>query len=429
MRLKASCGLFGVRILTDKILHPPHNSNLRPHAMHAINDFGFNDFIEYWAAFRLFIGQENPYDPDRMLALQRPLGWTAPSPLMMWNPPWLLLFLWPILCWDFPTAASIWFAVNTIFVLSIILFSLDLVKPYRIARSAQLLSIPLALTFLPLYESLRVGQLGAFLGFVFSGAIWSILKRKRLLASLFLAFWSIKIHLFIPLGALLLLRSSNDRTLRQTILLAGVVLGGMALATELIHPDAITQWLGGVRGTTVNVHVEAVDQWIAATLTGGVRLALFEWTGHAPRWPMTIIPAIGVTIAFGIWWKNRTIACLLQDVTLMSFVGLVFAPFGWLFDFTLLLPSYLLATLTAYNSMTVCRKSRGVVRVMLGCQALGMYQYAGSGFTAYHHFMWMPVVMGVGFWWCSRNCRKFMHLGGVFFATCECDLLRSPKKF
>ncbi len=172
--------------------------------MHDLTNFGSNYFIEYWSAFRLFFGQSNPYEPERMLVLQNQPGWTAQNPLMIWNPPWLLLILWAFLCRDFSTAASIWLAVNTIFVFLIVLFSLDLLKSYRITCSKQLLSILRTLSFLPLCESLKIGQLVAFPGFVFIDAIWAIQQGKRLVAALFIALLSIRIHLFIPLGAILL---------------------------------------------------------------------------------------------------------------------------------------------------------------------------------------------------------------------------------
>ena len=86
---------------------------------------GTNDFIEYWSAYQLFLGDKNPYDPVLMLEIQRSLKDSVTTPLMMWNPPWLLFFMAPILSFSFGTAASLWFAMNLLFATGAILFTLQ----------------------------------------------------------------------------------------------------------------------------------------------------------------------------------------------------------------------------------------------------------------------------------------------------------------
>ncbi|NDC36940.1 MAG: hypothetical protein EBZ48_02685 [Proteobacteria bacterium] len=66
------------------------------------------DFLQYWTAFQLVQQGQNPYDPQLMLALQKSLGLTAELPVMMWNPPWLLLLLSPVLHLELSTALAAW---------------------------------------------------------------------------------------------------------------------------------------------------------------------------------------------------------------------------------------------------------------------------------------------------------------------------------
>lgn len=51
--------------------------------MTSFGQFGTNDFIEYWTAFRLFFSQLNAYDSALIEQLQRPLGWSEPTPVMI----------------------------------------------------------------------------------------------------------------------------------------------------------------------------------------------------------------------------------------------------------------------------------------------------------------------------------------------------------
>src|SRR5438128_10829613 len=76
------------------------------------------DFVEYWAAGRLFAAGGNPYSWDAMLELEKSVGMETylsedtreEMPLLVFNPPWTLAFLMP-----FPRASSalsqpVWFA-------------------------------------------------------------------------------------------------------------------------------------------------------------------------------------------------------------------------------------------------------------------------------------------------------------------------------
>src|SRR2546425_7820696 len=54
-----------------------------------------DDFVEYWAAGRLNASGENPYDPDRLVPLERETGRDVDEAGMMWNPPWTLTLAMP----------------------------------------------------------------------------------------------------------------------------------------------------------------------------------------------------------------------------------------------------------------------------------------------------------------------------------------------
>ncbi len=52
------------------------------------------DFLEYWAAGRLLAFGDNPYDGDRMHALEHAAGRTEDG-ILMWNPPRTLPLVLP----------------------------------------------------------------------------------------------------------------------------------------------------------------------------------------------------------------------------------------------------------------------------------------------------------------------------------------------
>src|SRR5262245_2694716 len=64
---------------------------------------GTDDFIEYWTAGQLLRAGENPYDFKRLHELQLQLGSPHDFPIIMWNPPWLLVWIYPVLLLDFLT--------------------------------------------------------------------------------------------------------------------------------------------------------------------------------------------------------------------------------------------------------------------------------------------------------------------------------------
>jgi hypothetical protein len=368
--------------------------------------FGTNDFIEYWTAFQLFFSQQNPYDPELMLHLQSQLGWTAQTPLMMWNPPWLLLLLWPILTLDFGTAASVWIGVNVACVGLVIAFSLDLLKTHHHSTKHYLISIPLSLTFFPLYDALKVGQLGALLAVACIGAIWGIIRRKYTVAACFLLLWTIKVHLFIPLAALLLFRSIRHRYLWRPMLLATALLCVLLLVTELAHPHALTQWIQGVHGRQIGGRVEGVDQWIGTSLTGGVRLLLSRGN-FSPVWPMVVVPGLGISIVALLAIRTQARDVFPHIAILAILISACFAPFGWVFDLTVLLPVYLMCVNEAINATSSHRArltATLAILVQLGCWA----QYLYTPYLNHHQFIWVPVVTGLvcGFWGWGRIPRE-----------------------
>src|SRR5262249_40386112 len=73
-----------------------------------------DDFIEYWAAAKLTLDGQNPYDPELLLPLQLANGRQTDKAVMMWNPPWSLAVVLPLGLFPAREAQLLWLAVNLV---------------------------------------------------------------------------------------------------------------------------------------------------------------------------------------------------------------------------------------------------------------------------------------------------------------------------
>src|SRR4051812_49663660 len=69
-----------------------------------------DDFVEYWAAAKLTLDGQNPYDPEQLLPLQRAAGRDTDEAVMMWNPPWAFAAVLPLGLLDARLAQLLWLA-------------------------------------------------------------------------------------------------------------------------------------------------------------------------------------------------------------------------------------------------------------------------------------------------------------------------------
>ncbi len=366
--------------------------------------FGTNDFIEYWTAFRLLISQTNPYDPALMQQLQQTLGWSEQNPLMMWNPPWLLVIMAPILMLDFPQAATAWLLLNLVLLASIIFFCLDLIGFSSLSRLQRYLSIPITLSFFPLYTSLAVGQLGVLLAFAFIGAIWSIIQKRRFFGTCCLALWTVKIHLFIPIAVFLFLRSLRNHELWTFFIGALLVLGMILLETEYYHPGAIHQRSNAFSASKQSANVIVVERWESATFTCGARL-LFSDGDHLPVWLMFFVPAAAIITTALVTIRLGSRLGYLEGSFLSALFSMTLGPFGWVFDFTILLPGYLTCVVRSLAPSIQVSVTRRVALItpLLFVQLFGWI--CRPLLKEHHLYMWFPPMLSLATAYCLLRSR------------------------
>ena len=135
------------------------------------------DFVEYWAAGRLFAAGGNPYSWDAMLELEKSVGMETylsedtreEMPLLMFNPPWTLVFVMPFGQASFALSRLMWF----VFGLGLVILCADVIwRTYGGAPNRRWLAWIVGLSFVPTLQVLQMGQIGPLLllgivGFLF----------------------------------------------------------------------------------------------------------------------------------------------------------------------------------------------------------------------------------------------------------------------
>lgn len=237
--------------------------------------FGQNDFREYWSAFRLILSGKNPYDPLIMKEFQYEfLG--KETPLMMWNPPWLLLFMAPFLCFSFAAASLIWAGWSVLLFLISSLISIKVIErglSSSLSTNAIVGILLSSLLFAPFYNGIYVGQISClllmgvalfFLGISQDRLLWLVLGAILL---------SVKPHMFVYAGIVILWWMFVTKKWKYLMALP-LSMGGIFLLTECVFPDSISWWLGSF-SQDIHEVVPHPYQWVGPTL-GGCSSALCE---------------------------------------------------------------------------------------------------------------------------------------------------------
>ena len=196
-----------------------------------------DDFVEYWAAGTLTLAGGNPYDPAAMLQEQRTVGWTAPSAVMMYNPPWTLPLASLLSLMPFSVARSVWLPLQLLIVLWC---AIRLWIIYGGEHRFALRAAGVALLWMPTTVALRMGQVSPLILLGLVGFLWSVSRKRDFAAGAFLSLTAVKPQLVALVWVAVMLAVIGERRWRM---LAGTVVSfsGMSIATWLLHPDAFAQ--------------------------------------------------------------------------------------------------------------------------------------------------------------------------------------------
>lgn len=283
---------------------------------------GTGDFLQYWVADRLLLKGENPYDEVRALEMGSTYR-QQPEKLLLWLPPWVLVFMQPFLHEDFFQSARLWMGCNLV-----LLFSSCLLLQ-RDTRRNPLLPYGCCL-FLPCLSVIHAGQVGLLmtLGVILFLRLQE--EGKHFFAGCALMPLTLKFHFFLPLGLGVLFWMYSTR--RWKLLLGFTLSTSIALAlTSLLSTDLFLQWLQAIQ--------QPPTYYIPGTLSGLLRQYIFQQSSSDPRYLMFLIPLVfGISSIVFLQRKSRI--CWQIDGPILLCLSALGAPYGWFFDCSVLLPCF-----------------------------------------------------------------------------------------
>lgn len=343
------------------------------------------DFIEYWSAFRLAQNGVNPYDPVSLLALQKTVGLTGSVPTMMWNAPWLLLLMSPVLQLEGTTALVVWRWASV--ALSILSVSL-LLLAFRIkllSRSGALASF-LVLTTLPFWHGIHSGQIHALLLLAIALAIFGRNRGNSWITAAGLALMTLKPHLFGLVALRFIFDAVRCRDITPLVR-AALLCSVAAFATELLFPGILAAWINVTVHGAEGPHIP-VKAWAVSTLVYPIRVMLITKDGLLPLAPMVLVPGLTAIACLWCWIRNkggRSQDTLVPYLMVLSYLT---SPYGWVSDQLVILPAVLLA-LERTRALDSFHALLGLLTWVL--MQLAGFELRGAIFDSEHHYLWMPV--------------------------------------
>jgi hypothetical protein len=281
------------------------------------------DYIIYWATAQQLAHHANPYDTAaiRMLEHSERLSSTGKVGYMR-NPPWTLPLVYPMgflsmrvgwILWYFLVLASLTISVYLLWIL------------FGRPRNERYL---LGLSFAPAMICLLYGQTSLL---VLPGLVlffrWH--RTRPFLAGIALSLCSLKPHLFLPFGVVLIAWVIVARAFKLISGLA-VAMATSCVITTLIDPQAWTQYAQMARGS--GIEGEPIP-----CLSSFLRF----WISPQSMWLQFLPALLGCVWAMAYFWPRRQNWDWLKNGGLLLLVSLVVAPYSWIYDQGVVLPALL----------------------------------------------------------------------------------------
>lgn len=282
------------------------------------------DYVAFWAAGRLNQQGHDPYDTERLAAVEREAEPGLHDVLVMWPAPWALTIVGPFSRCDSHTSHLFWI----FFQLAALIGGIELAwRVYGGDPARRGWAWLVAFTFLPTFMMLATGQLGGLILFGLAGFLVCLRAGRPGWAGACLALAAVKPQLTYLFWPALLLWAWDRRAWR---LLLGGTLAGLALMAWPIWDNSFLPyhyWHSLTHRTQTHSHLSplagaALRMWLGPEQLGwqfvpmlpGVLWLAWYWRRHRGSWD----------------WPERLPALL--------FASFLSAPYGaWPFDLVVLL--------------------------------------------------------------------------------------------
>ena len=332
------------------------------------------DIVEYWAAGRLNLQGHNPYDPVKMLELERSAGYSRSWPVMMVNPPHVLTLAMPFGALPFETAARLWRVLNA----AILIGSCSIL--WKLAGGSTMLVgtfYLVALTFFPSLVALTVGQT-SILGLLGLALLLWFDDRDHMIGfGAAIALLLVKPHVVYLVGAAFAIwwLQVRDRKVLLGLGLAGIVF----LIALSWNPHFYNHYLQMRR-------MECLAQFTQSSPGMFIRLATSRWT----EFGLQFLPLVlGFAYLFtrlprrrGSEWNWE------REMPALMTISVATAAYSWVFDQVVLL----VAAVPLFAQVIQAGTAQLIVLVALWLSLGGVVLLlAGQGVNALWYF-WIPWV-------------------------------------
>ena len=285
------------------------------------------DFVEYWAAARLFIEGRNPYSPAELHELERTAGWSGEKALIMWNPPWILPLLLPLGYLSFTAAQGLWLLLQ---VGALLIAAQMFAATYDPQGKSVRLCWILAISFVSSVFVLVIGQITPL---VLLGSAWfvrALEKQRYWSASGALLLISIKPHLLYLFWIVLVLWVLHGQ--RWRLARSALVFGfAAALLPLFLDGQIYPKYLALYEYTDITKPLD----WPAPTLRNAARI-LFAVENPLLQFAPTAIATIWT---LWHWRRHRPVWRWDEQLPLLSMVAVASGFFVWTYDHVVMLPA------------------------------------------------------------------------------------------
>lgn len=284
------------------------------------NAFPDGDFVEYWAAAKLFLSHSDPYSPTQVLKMEQSAGYAQTRPLMFLSPPWILPIIAPLGLIPFTLSLTIWriLCIGALFVSADLLW-----RHYN--EDSQHFWLPwlLTLLFVPNLLCIQMCQTAPFILAGTTAFLRYTEKNRPWPAGFALFALGVKPHLLYIVAVAIILVILKQK-LWKTLAAGAIIYGITIIAVLFINPAALVGYFTNVPAQSM-AHISSI---------GGFLRIHFGADRH---W-LQFLPVILGLVWFSFHWaKFKSSWRWKEQLPLLVCVSLASAPYGWTFDLPLLM--------------------------------------------------------------------------------------------
>jgi hypothetical protein len=286
-----------------------------------------DDFLTYWTAGRLNAQGINPYDAERVLALEREVGWTKPLPYRIWYPPWTIGVFMPLGAMPLSTARFVWYLLS---IAAVVVCADWLWRAYGGCPGKRGIAWLIAASFAPVPIVWKTGQVSPIMLLGIVGFLAGITANRPLRAGACLALAAAKPQVAYLVWPALVLHATRTRDFRSVISIA-ITIGILLGAASIANPDVLAEFIKVNRSEPQHTLVlpsapGTALRWAAVHL-GGADVPTLQF-----------VPMLAGLAWLPWYWRRRGESwSWLEDMPYVLLVSFATTAWCWIYDEVLLL--------------------------------------------------------------------------------------------